>query len=311
MINGKKLTAFVVALAVMFAGIVVFDPASAASKSANMKKTAVSASNTTTALTKDRAKAKESKKYRLVKTIKIYQTYKLKNKRKNDLKKQYSFKYNKRKDPIKIVFRDYVSHYKRIYKFKYTYVNGKKTHMTMSDSDYCKSSFEYDENELPIIANKINDRYHNEYNELLYEDGYVTKNIFHQVDYKGEWVKSIYAIFSITKNKNGFPKKIVVYDPDFPKVKMAAHFYKNGLLKKDNRGKEWCKTKYHYKKGLVTKVTRKTNVVGNYIYKIKYAKPKINKKRYAFMINWMFTTNNMNICWDPITQINPLDFSWF
>ena len=116
---------------------------------------------------------------------------------------------------------------------------------------------------------------------------------------------------AITKNKNGFPKKIVVYDPDFPKVKMAAHFYKNGLLKKDNRGKEWCKTKYHYKKGLVTKVTRKTNVVGNYIYKIKYAKPKINKKRYAFMINWMFTTNNMNICWDPITQINPLDFSWF
>ena len=64
MTRGRKLTAFVVAFAMVLAGIVMLDPVSAASKPAKVKDVKV-VSRTTSSVTLKWKKAKRAKKYQI------------------------------------------------------------------------------------------------------------------------------------------------------------------------------------------------------------------------------------------------------
>ena len=212
----------------------------------------------------------------------------------------YSFKYNKRGDPVTITRKTYSESGKLIdtnkWTEKYTYKKGKRA----------KRVEKWNYHGAGDTEKWTYDKYGNPKTGYI-KDGSMTRNVkcsFSKSGYlRAETFKEDYGDGQIyndkysfkTSLKNGLPTKMTCryYDNDSGKwVKSSAYrFNKKGLATKyKSASGADCRTfKYTYKKGRVAAATVTNTTDPNNVtkqrYKFTYTKKAVKKKRYAKMIN--------------------------
>ena len=214
----------------------------------------------------------------------------------------YSFKYNRRGDPVDITLKVYneLGNLTAIEKYteKYTYKKGKRA----------KRTEKWSHDDQVTVTTCTYDKYGNP-KTMIIKDGSATKTIKNSYTKSGylkaqTW-KEVYEddgpyIFYYsfkTPLKNGLPTKMTCryYDSDNGKwVKDSAYtFNKKGLVKKakSGDGTDYMTFKYTYKKGRVVTATvtdiTNANDITKSRYKFTYTKKAVKKKRYAKMINYI------------------------
>ena len=257
------------------------------------------------------AKAKKPS-YKLLKSVKV--TKYDKDKKKWVTSCNYSFKYNKKNDPVKIIQKYSNGTVTTVNSFKYK--NGKKKSMTTKQvSVFSKSGGKvsketrkgatstYNKNGYRVsdkFSEKKPDYSYTVTNTYKYKKGYIVLKEYNWLTkYKEGHGKEQGQIKNTIKfQKKGIPSSVITRVKGYTNTKWSdpvykATFNKEGLYKKyihvDNKLIFTFKYKYN-KQGLVTCVdtTRKdikSNVVTKTRYTFKYTKKKTNLKRYGNMIN--------------------------
>ena len=236
------------------------------------------------------AKAKKAS-YTLIKSQQTY--WYDSSKKKWEKAGHINLKYNKKKDPVKIV-SDFLGD-KEIEKMKWTYKKGKRSKMIVDrGKEYDKEHYKYKKSrrvsgvwKYGKEISEIDKYYYNKKGNLnkIVCDGYDEK---YKISYKLSYYK-----------KGGLKKAKFEFYP----FKATYSYNKKGLITRYTLSRNNTKVKISYKydkKGRVKQATSFLKFTGQKKYvkdckvKVTYTKKKIGKKRYAKMVNsivWKITSS--------------------